>query len=314
MTNRLFLSLRNLVLGTAAFTVVIAVPAQAGTCCVWRITNVDHPFYLVGTIHALSSADYPLPKPYEQALRDSNQLLFEMDMHPGAEYEFAKKFSVAAAYPNGDDIRHHIDGKAYTFLHKNFAYSGLLGPAQGLSKFREVNQFGYHHIDDIEKLRPWAIAFYVWGIRGYNDVFSKNGADNYMAFQARRLGKETKALETAGEHVAVLSGMSDIESELLLLDAIVRGDKRRDDFNQMRAAWKKGDIDKMWELDQRERKINPGAEARLLDMRNVAWIPKIKAEINSGKPTAIVVGAGHYPGYNGLLKLLEHQGYKIEQL
>ena len=298
----------------AAAVLILTRSADAGTCCVWRITNVDHPFYLVGTIHSLASSDYPLPKGYEQALRDSNQFLFEMDMHPSAEYEFAKKFDVAAAYPNGDDIRHHIDPKAYVFLHKNFGYSGLLGPSQGLSKFREVNRFGSHAIEDIEKLRPWAIAFYVWGIRGYNDVFSKNGVDNYVAFQARRSGKEIKALETADEHVAVLAGMSDIESELLLLDAIVRGDKRKDDFNQLRDAWKKGDIAKMWELDQRERKLNPGAEARLLDERNVRWIPKIKAEINTGKPTAIVVGAGHYPGYNGLLKLLEHQGYKIEQL
>src|ERR1700731_1666819 len=171
--------------------------ANAGTCCVWRITSVPHPFYLVGTIHALSGGDYPLPKPYEQVLRDSNQFFFEMNMQPSAEYDFAKKFDVAAAYPKGDDIRHHIDPKAYTFLHKNFGYSGLLGPAHGLSKFGEVNRFGYHRIDDIEKLRPWAIAFYIWGIRGYNDVFSKNGVDNYIAFQARRLGKETKALETA---------------------------------------------------------------------------------------------------------------------
>jgi len=166
----------------------------------------------------------------------------------------------------------------------------------------------------IEEMRPWAVAWMIWGVRGYNDVFNRWGVDNYIDFQARRMGKETAGLETSDEHVAVLSGMSDTESELLLLDAIVRGDKRKDDYNEMRAAWKKGDIDKMWELDQRERKLNPGAEARLLDMRNVKWIPKIKAEINSGKPTAIVVGTGHYPGYNGLLKLLEHQGYKIEQL
>jgi uncharacterized protein YbaP (TraB family) len=306
--------------GSAAVITLLAIglmfsqAADAGTCCVWRIANVKQPFYLVGTIHALSSSDYPLPKGFEQALKDSQQFLFEMDMHPDAEYEFAKKFSVAAAYPKGDDIRRHIHPQAYVFLHKNFAYSGLLGPAHGMNKFREMDRFGYHHIDNIEQLRPWAVAYYIWGIRGFNDVFSKNGVDNYLAFQARREGKEIRALETAQEHVDVLAGMTDTESELLLLDAIVRGDKRRDDYNEIRAAWKKGDVAKMWELEQRERKLNPGGEARLLDMRNVKWIPEIKAEINSGKPTAIVVGAGHYPGYNGLLSLLEHQGYKIEQL
>ena len=111
----------------------ISPTAHAGTCCVWRVTSVPQPFYLVGTIHALTGTDYPLPKPYDQALRDSKQLIFEMDPHPNAEDDFAKKFDVAAAYPKGDNIRRHVHGKTYVFLHKNFGYSGLLGPKHGLS-------------------------------------------------------------------------------------------------------------------------------------------------------------------------------------
>ena len=60
--------------------------------------------------------------------------------------------------------------------------------------------------------------------------------------------------------------------------------------------------------------LNPGAFVRLLDERNMKWIPKIKAEFNSGKPTSIVVGAGHMLGPNGLLALLERNGYRFEQL
>ena len=37
------------------------------------------PFYLVGSIHALSKKDYPLPSPYELALRDSRRFVFEFD-------------------------------------------------------------------------------------------------------------------------------------------------------------------------------------------------------------------------------------------
>ena len=40
-------------------------------CCVWRVTNAKAPFYLVGSIHALSKKDYPLPQPYDIALKDS---------------------------------------------------------------------------------------------------------------------------------------------------------------------------------------------------------------------------------------------------
>ena len=298
MANRLF------PYAILALTFASAFPAQsnAGTCCVWKITNVDHPFYLCGTIHALAGSDYPLPKGYDEALKNSERLVFEIRDDPKSD--FPDKFALAACYKKGDDIRKHLHPQTWAFLAKQYGYSHF---------FEFPWTMGSHHFD-IQELRPWAIAYMIWGVRGYNDVFNSHGVDRHLDFQGRRMGKETAGLETTDEHVEVLAGMSDIEAELMLLDAIVRGDKRRDDYNQMRDAWKKGDIDKMWELALRERKLNPGAEARLLDMRNVKWVPKIKAEINSGKPTAIIVGAGHYPGYNGLLKLLEHQGYKIEQL
>jgi len=305
MRSRFFPFCVRFLLFTCGSAFVLSLPSQtqAGTCCVWRITNVNHPFYLVGTIHALAGSDYPLPKGYDEALRNSQRLVFEIT--PDRKSDFPDKFAIAATYPKGDDIRHHVHAKTWEFLAKNFKESEYFG---------HMWQFGNHHIEGVEQLKPFAIAFYIWGIHGYNDIFNEHGVDNHLAFQGRRTGKELAGLETTEEHINVLSGMSDIESELILLDALVRGDKRREDFNQLRAAWKKGDTATMWQLHQRERKLNPGGDARLLDMRNVKWIPKIKAEINTGKPTAIVAGAGHFMGYNGVITLLEHQGYKIEQL
>src|SRR5437870_10088431 len=63
-------------------------------CCVWRVTNAKAPFYLVGSIHALSKKDYPLPKPYDVALKDSSRFVFEFD--PSQHADFQKKFEAAA--------------------------------------------------------------------------------------------------------------------------------------------------------------------------------------------------------------------------
>ena len=81
-------------------------PARAATACVWRVTNAPAPFYLVGTIHALSGKDYPLPKAYAEALENSRQFFFEIE--PDTTGNFSKLFAAAAAYPKGDDIRRHI--------------------------------------------------------------------------------------------------------------------------------------------------------------------------------------------------------------
>src|SRR5213595_1498474 len=76
-------------------------------CCVWRVTNAKAPFYLVGSVHALSRSDYPLPAPYELALRNSKRFLFEFD--PTKHLEFERKFEAAGKYPPGQDIRSKID-------------------------------------------------------------------------------------------------------------------------------------------------------------------------------------------------------------
>jgi uncharacterized protein YbaP (TraB family) len=92
------------------FALLPAIPARAAQalpkCCVWRVTNAKAPFYLVGSIHALSKKDYPLPAPYEIALKDATRLLFEFN--PTQHAEFETKFAAAAKYPPGQDLRSKI--------------------------------------------------------------------------------------------------------------------------------------------------------------------------------------------------------------
>ena len=281
-------------------------PSLTGaTACVWRVTNAAAPCYLVGTIHALSARDLPLSPPYDLAVKESKQFYFEVAPDPKSENEFADKFDAATTYPEGDEIRHHIHPKTWGFLEKKFRISNYLG---------HDFHVGEPYVKDMMNLRPWAISFYVWGIRGYNDVYSRNGVDRILAYKAMRAGKTCAGLETASEHVEVLAGMADIDAEIMLLDALVKGDKRRDDFNQLRDAWKHGDIAKLVALEKRDRDLNLGAEIRLLDYRNLRWIKKIDGAFKSGVPTAIVVGTAHFYGENNVRDLLAQRGYKFEQL
>ena len=52
----------------------------------------------------------------------------------------------------------------------------------------------------------------------------------------------------------------------------------------------------------------------ILVQRNRSWIPKLEALSASGKRYFVVVGALHLIGTDGVLTLLEKDGYKIEQL
>src|SRR5437899_7300406 len=95
------------------FATGFAIPVRAAEalpkCCVWRVTNAKAPFFLVGSIHALSRKDYPLPRPYELALKDAKRLFFEFDPNRGEEFE--KKLAATGKYPAEQNNRSKIDPK-----------------------------------------------------------------------------------------------------------------------------------------------------------------------------------------------------------
>jgi len=226
------------------------------------------------------------------AFHESKQVLFEYD--PNGDEGFATKFQDASKLPKGETIYNKLHPETLKFLQTRFRNSNV-------------------HFDLVKDWKAWRIAA-IWGIRGWSNTSGAYGVDSYLAYHCRRLHKPTGGLETVDEHVEVLAGMSDAESEVMLLDDIVQGDKRRGTYDRAVAAWKRGDVEAMWAEERRFRSEAPTISARLLDMRNLKWIPRIMGLIKQGKPTMIVAGAAHFAGPPSLIKLLELHGHKCEQL
>src|SRR5437870_2919473 len=272
--------------------------------CVWRVTNAKAPFYLVGSIHALSKSDYPLPAPYEIALRNSKRFLFEFD--PTKHLEFERKFEAAGKYPRGQDIRSKIDPELLAWLRQNVA---TVKPDNRPTRRERARNF-----DTEFCYKPWWIAQHLVGPVTYSKTSLSHGLDNHFVDSATREKKEIAGLESVEEHVAVMGGLSDRDSEFILRDTLEQPGNAEKEFSRMYKAWRKGNTDALWAGDSRLRKQAPWIAARFVDNRNIKWIPRIEAELKTGKPTAIVAGALHFSGPNSVIKLLEKRGYIIEQL
>lgn len=284
-----------------------AADKQLPKCCVWRVTNAKAPLYLVGSIHSLGPRDYPLPSPYELALNSSDRLVFEYD--PNQTDQFRQKFEAAGKYPPGQDIRNRIHPRTLAWLRNNTRYIDNEYDA-ARKQYRSVIK----DFDTAVQYRPWWIAHHFFDIRSYSDVSDDNGIDSWFEQRGRKMGKELGGLESVDEHIAVLGNMSDRDGEILLLDTLVYMDTAANEFHRTRSAWRRGDIDKIWTLDSRLRREAPWVAARLVDNRNVMWIPRIEREIKFGKAASIIVGVLHLAGPNSVIKLLEKRGYTIEQL
>ena len=273
-------------------------------CCVWRVTNAKAPFYLVGSIHALSKKDYPLPKPYDIALEDSTRFLFEFD--PTQHAEFQKKFEAAAKYRPGQDIRSKISPELLAWLRKNMLT--VIPDARGEKDERLVS------FDSQLRYKPWWIAQHLAAPASYSKTSASHGLDNYFVDRAMKLRKEIGGLESVDEHVAVMGGLSDRDGEFMLQEALTQPDNVDKEFGRMYKAWRKGDTNALWSGDAPLRSKAPRIAARFVDDRNVKWVPRIEAALKTGKPTAIVAGALHFSGPHSVISLLQKRGYKIEQL
>ena len=282
------------VAGTAIVFVFVSGLAAAEVAasakhCLWRVTNARAPFYLLGSVHSLQRSDYEKALAVEEAIKQSQLILFEVD--PKEDQTFAKKLVEAARLPRGEQIRGKISPKTYNYLRK-ITINGMA---------------------EWQHLYPWAIAMLLDypTLRGVSSTY---GVDNHVAQMARRYSKRTGGVETVDEHVHVFSDMHMIEGEVYLLQAMIHAAEASQQFRLDVAAWKSGDTNRLYAMHVRRMKEAPTIWWRLLDQRNAKWIPRLEAAIKSGTPTLVVAGALHFSGPRSVIALLQKRGYKIEQL
>ena len=257
----------------------------------WRVTNAPQPFYIMGSVHAMRASDYPLSREIDQAIGQCKRFVFEFDMKHSEEGNYAKKMKDQAHYPAGTTLKQKLRPEAYAY-------------AQKIAKVRAA---------EYNDMKPWAIAFFMMSHPYYYNTYSYFGVESYVMRKASSLA-EVGGLETADEHIHVLSDMSDIEGEVFLLQAFVHSDEDAGKRSQLIGAYKRGDVAGLAALQAAQDREAPFITWRLVEHRNAQWVPRIEQEIKSGKPTMIVVGARHLCGAHNVVSLLEAKGYKLEQL
>jgi len=274
--------------------VILAMPGAAtASTFLWKVLAPNgQALYLGGSWHALRTADYPLPSSFTRALDASTKLALEANLD---EIRAADKSLVKAGqYPSGDSLKNHVDPRTYNYLSRLFALANV--PPEKIVRYR-----------------PWFIALMLQS-PGRNGMSPSLGVEEFLVQRARAKSKKIVGLETAREHADIFSGLSDRESEALLLLTFIPPEDGSPDVSRLMSAWRNGDAESQWRVVHDGFRDFPSLGERILDTRNRKWIPKIENYLRSGDTYFVVVGAAHFGGPNGLLSLLRARGYKLEQL
>jgi uncharacterized protein YbaP (TraB family) len=275
-----------------AFLLFIPGIEAASPGCVWKVTTPSGAaLFLGGSVHALRKSDYPLPAAYNRAFDSSSRLAFEVE--PKALASSSAGLAKAGNYPKGDSLKNHVDPRTYDYLRRLFGLMRV--PEQKFSRYR-----------------PWMLVLMLSSpsMRGLSEDL---GVDEFIMKRARANGKQMVGLESAGEHSAVFSGLTDRQSEALLLITFIPLKNESGDQDTMN-AWLRGDVDELARTTRAAYQEFPAFGERILGARNRNWMPKLESYLKSGQTYFVVVGAAHLGGGDGLLAMLRARNYKVERL
>jgi uncharacterized protein YbaP (TraB family) len=260
---------------------------------VWALHSSHNTVYLAGSVHLLRPDNSALPPAFNKAYDDAETLVMELDL---------------------DDFD-PIVAQSWMTEHGTLPGDATLKSTIGEARYKrvaaEANRLGLP-LQNMQKFEPWTIALTLVELQYAKLGFDpEEGVEKQLERRARADGKEIRGLETLPEQLGKIDGLTYAQQAKFLDLTVQDMHEMADDTDELLAAWRIGDTEKLTKLLGVEYKGFPELYGALVTERNRNWIPKIEALLTDpDKNYLVVVGALHLVGKNGLIELLSARGLK----
>lgn len=279
------------------------------TPAMWTVTSPEGAtMTMLGSMHALSDEDYPLPDVITDAFNAADILAVECDTEEASSLSYQTALLKAMSYDDGTTLKDHISEEAYSALDSYLGTYGLT-------------------VDAFASYKPWAVANTVETMPIlYSGLSADMGIDNYLISQAKENGKEIYEVESVDFQMDLIMNFSEEYYDLSFRAmAEETKDTQLDAFMELYEIWRTGDIEgleEMFESDDvngieltdEEYAIIEDYNDQMLYDRNIGMENAIKELLADNKNVFYVVGAAHYIGEGGIIDLLEKDGYTVERV
>jgi uncharacterized protein YbaP (TraB family) len=263
----------------------------------WKVQSESSTAYLLGSIHFMQQAAYPLDKRIEQAFEGSDVLAVEANINDISKIDM-KKLITTAFYQESESLDRHLSPETLDLVSKEFGRFGM-------------------PMAVVSRQKPWFLALTLTSLELIRQGFDPNmGID--MHFLSKASGKKKIVeLESVDYQIDLLSGFSDREQETLLAYTIEDIKTFGDSPRQLTDAWQKGDTGTVASMVIGSMTKDPWMYSiyeKLVIERNRRMASRIEDFLLSGDIHFIVVGAAHLVGEKGIPSLLREKGYRVGQM
>ncbi len=258
------------------------------TPALYEVQTSKGKVYLFPSIHLADKSIYPFPDYVMNSYNGSDLI--------GFEYDLESQQTKTSANSTSPNIKLLISDTTYNLLEK-YAKETNVGLRFTVNK------------DAIE------IARYIFDTElRWNNILGDLSIETYLYNLAKDDKKQIVSLED-NSSVQLISDTLTVKQKESVLKAVL--EKRKGLSTIARKAinlWKKGEIELIHELNTKLSFNIPSYEEKLVSIRNVNMVSDIESYLTKRKVYFISIGAAHFAGEKGILKLLEGKGYKIRNI
>ena len=285
---------------------------------IWKVTDTKtgNSMFMLGTMHVAVKSTFPLPDEVYDIYNDCSGVAVEYDVRD-LQKNLSTSIDVVSEllYTDGSTIKNHISREAYDI---------------GRAVLEEYGMW----IDTMDYFVPsyWLDIIQSAGVTNIDGI-EENGIDLTFIDKAYEDNKPVVSIEGLETQINILNGYSDEMVEFILVNDMESLQVNEDTVKQMADlynAWAEGDLKRIEELamydesniefendDEVPEELIKEAEQyskMILDDRNVVMVKRAEEFITNNNNYFFMVGALHYIGDNGIISLLESDGYKVERL
>lgn len=259
--------------------------AQNENSLLWKISGngLTKPSYVFGTIHMICEPDYFFTDNFENALKNSEALVTEINFGNMEEMMLMQN-----AMQSDKSLKERISPKQYEKI------AALLKEklAMDIAMFDNVSESGIASLVTMK-------SFPCENMKMYEIELIQKA----MASQ-----KSLNGLESISEQMKIMEDHLNIDASIKMLEELGTGS---DSNKQMVELYKEQNIDKLLDLLKQASYMDSKAYDEFVVNRNNNWVKKMP-EMMQSKPTFFAVGAAHLGSEDGVLDLLRKAGYKVE--
>lgn len=266
---------------------------------IWSVSDEDSTVYILGTVHILPPELDWRVEAVEAAFEDAEIVYFEADvMSPDSQAQMQTLIPQLGLNAPGITLSSLISEDAKDDM---ATIAGRLGAEPAVLQAQ------------MDPLQPWlaslTLALMQVQAAGYDP---ESGVEAQLNLAALDAGKGFGFFETAEQQLRFFADMP-IEVQTADFEVGLRQAVEEPQIlTEMVQAWAAGDLSVLDELFNTEmREDSPELYQRLIVDRNIAWIPQIEAALAGSDDALVAVGAGHLPGEQGVLALLEAEGHIV---